>query len=537
MLRCGEWGAVYIVWNIFASKTPGDRRAGTASALQQPFFNVMPQAKLTDSAERVPQPNPPRVSSTLTSPKEPLATTSGVRPSPGVLQPEMPRRGVLASGGQPLVLRPHMRTSPGVKVVAAVLAVIASFVIIWYAFEAFGGSVNLPNAITNFFRNLPPLVDKKPNTSIAAPEAQPPTLESLASYETTIGWREKYFGKPDCEFCADDSDSDSDGLSNREEFQGQTDPTKSDTDDDGLADGDEIHVFKCSGTNKYSAGNQLYTDGDTLRGGWDCVPGQDGDVKLSDVRLQEIKTRAAEFGFHSPTITTLGASLVQYSPEPLQSSAPAVLPAGVDLSAQAQLDRDVQRLNTIKKIGIALLAYKEQLKAFPEAASFAEMAVQIKPFLGVATNTQDPINSPPFLYEYIAVPATGTFALTYYSETQKQVIRHTAEDAAMDLLEEGAQMRDAQRMEDLDKIRSALLIYSAAAASSTEGFSFPSRAEYKQKIAPQYIQTVPQDPKGGRDYDYQVGGDGGSFTLKAVLEKPVVGTTGYMCNQEECRNY
>ncbi|HCP48418.1 MAG TPA: MarR family transcriptional regulator, partial [Deltaproteobacteria bacterium] len=53
------------------------------------------------------------------------------------------------------------------------------------------------------------------------------------------GWEADY-GLDSLDRADGDTDADSDGLSNREEFKRTTDPTDSDTDGDGALDGAEV---------------------------------------------------------------------------------------------------------------------------------------------------------------------------------------------------------------------------------------------------------------------------------------------------------
>ena len=52
-----------------------------------------------------------------------------------------------------------------------------------------------------------------------------------------------------------------------------------------------------------------------------------------------------------------------------------------------------------------------------------------------------------------------------------------------------------------------------------------------------YIINWPKDPKTGQEYLYEVSAQFDTFTLKAPLDAPSSGTTGYLCNQEECGAY
>lgn len=58
--------------------------------------------------------------------------------------------------------------------------------------------------------------------------------------EIDDNWRLQHFSCLDCTKAAPDADPDRDGLTNREEYREQTDPTRKDTDRDGWADGLEL---------------------------------------------------------------------------------------------------------------------------------------------------------------------------------------------------------------------------------------------------------------------------------------------------------
>ena len=74
-------------------------------------------------------------------------------------------------------------------------------------------------------------------------------------------------------------------------------------------------------------------------------------------------------------------------------------------------------------------------------------------------------------------------------------------------------------------------------SNSPQEYVFPTVEQYPSVLTPRYLVTVPKDPATKLDYSYQVGEQFNTFTLKAVLDNPAAGTTGYMCNQDECRNY
>jgi hypothetical protein len=511
-------------WSLFKSKdntaAPAAQSGASAATAPEPFFNVMPKARFVSIDEPV---------------QKEAAQKQVVQPIAPITQAPH----VASTSGTPVVLTDGAkseltlgRSPKAMHIIGALVAVVIAIAAIGYAYVSLSKDGGPLSGVKKLWGGGS---ESTPTVTVATPTPTP----NAVVYRTPAEWRSQYFGSADCATCSDEADPDKDGLQNHEEFQAGSDPSKPDTDTDGLADGDEVHVFGCGPTNKYSAGNQEYTDADDLRGGWDCVAGPEGDIKLSEMRKAEIIDNAAEHTFHEPTIATLGASLAQYQkPGSATLITPsATVPEGVDTSPEAVLTRDVQRLNTIKKIASALLAYHAEMKQYPIAVNFGDMVAKVKPFIAVATNTTDPINVAPFVYGYEFDPVTTSFGLTYYSETQKQLIRYTEAQAKTDTAGEDKQARDSQRMDDLDKIRAALLIYSAATAEPSQSFVFPKKSEYQQKIAPQYIQSVPKDPLTDKDYPYEVSGDGSTFTLKAILEQPAQGTTGFMCNQEDCGPY
>jgi hypothetical protein len=69
-------------------------------------------------------------------------------------------------------------------------------------------------------------------------------------------------------------------------------------------------------------------------------------------------------------------------------------------------------------------------------------------------------------------------------------------------------------------------------------YVFPASDKYKSELLNNgYISQIPKDPKTDKDYEYKVGEQFDTFTLKTILDNAPEGTTGYLCNQEECRNY
>lgn len=369
---------------------------------------------------------------------------------------------------------------------------------------------------------------------------------------TPRDWQIRYFGAEICrtqETCADSADPDRDGLSNLDEYQFGTDPNNPDSDSDGLADGDEVHIFGGSPLNARSINDPKYTDADYAKGGYDTLHlGQ----LLSDKQLAGIKDKLKQYGLHQPTLKTLGVEgLGRYNfidPDAAQNQSSGAgdalqpmqslqLPSGTDTGPEAMLDRDTQRSNTIKKLAAALLKYKADRLNYPQAANFLDMVSQVKPYNQIATNPQDPINLAPLVYNYKQLDGGKDFSLSYFSETQKQLINFNQALALKASQQESAAANDAQRTRDLEALRSALLVYSSANLAGGKNFVFPTQNAYQTELVPKYISELPKDPKTGQDYEYRVSENFDTFTLKAALESPSSGTTGYLCNQEECRNY
>jgi len=126
-------------------------------------------------------------------------------------------------------------------------------------------------------------------------------------------WLAQYFSVEKCTdqtTCGDEADKDDDGLSNYAEFKATTNPLNPDTDQDGLADGDEVNIFKTEPTIKYTDKRPLveeneWTDGYQIKGGFDpLTPG----LKFTEIRNQQIKADTETYKLHEPTITTLGTT-------------------------------------------------------------------------------------------------------------------------------------------------------------------------------------------------------------------------------------
>ncbi|MEO8065652.1 MAG: cupredoxin family copper-binding protein [Candidatus Doudnabacteria bacterium] len=124
-------------------------------------------------------------------------------------------------------------------------------------------------------------------------------------------WLLQYFNNEVCAdqtYCGDAADPDQDGLSNYDEFKASTNPTNPDSDLDGLADGDEVNIYKTEPTSKFTDRRDIvqqnnWLDGFQLKNGYDpLAPG----IKFTDARKQQIGADVVKFGLHEPTMTTLG---------------------------------------------------------------------------------------------------------------------------------------------------------------------------------------------------------------------------------------
>lgn len=378
------------------------------------------------------------------------------------------------------------------------------------------------------------------------------TTQGDLAVTTPPAWQAKYFGKETCDspaICADKADPDRDGLTNIQEFQTTTDPNNADSDQDGLADGDEVTVFLSNPSQKYTAGDTTYSDSDFIKGGYNV---QTKDKKYTEAEIAQLTARMKEHGLHEPTIKTLGNVLIdiykfdgttegQSTQTPSATSSPQTATSssltGVDMSVSAKQDRDAQRTNTIKNIGVALVKYQEDHDFYPATSNFADMITAIKPYNKVATNATDPINKDVYVYTYVAEKNNTEFTLTFYSETQSQLIKKHAADAIKDKNSQEGAVNDDKRMFDLDSMRSALLLYSNKNIAGDQDYVFPLETKYKTDLVPEFISSIPKDPGTGADYEYKVSETFNTFTLKAVLQLPPAGNTGYLCNQEECRYY
>lgn len=338
-------------------------------------------------------------------------------------------------------------------------------------------------------------------------------------------------------------------LKNIEEFKLTTDPNNPDSDQDGLADGDEINVFGSDPLKNHTTNNDKYSDLDYVKGAFNFKD----DKKLDAAGINAVTAKMQSFGLHMPTIRSLDSillSVYKFSSADVPSATPTQTPSstpstsdnsgisGIDMSLAAKQDRDTKRSNAIKNIEIALVKYQIDNKVYPAGPDFETMFNEIKPYLKVATNGKDPINQDPYIYTYTASTDQKDFTLTFYSEVAAGPISKHAADAQKDANLQTAEVYDNQRKMDLEDLRTALLLYSNSNIAGNQMYVFPTKDKYKTSLVPDYISAIPKDPLTGKDYEYQPSGTFDAFTLKAVLQNPPAGNTGYLCNQvDECDYY
>ena len=376
-----------------------------------------------------------------------------------------------------------------------------------------------------------------------------PGEKQRAETKTTKEWQTQFFGNESCvqpDQCGDEADPERDGLKNLEEFEKETDPNNSDSDGDGLSDGDEVYIFASQPNNPRTASDPNYNDGDYAKGGYNPL---NKGAKFTFGEIIDISAKMKASGLHQPTITTLGESLLKiykFSASTVgeaENIAPTSSPNstnpldGFEHTAEAKQDRDTQRSNSIKNIAIALVKYFEDKQTYPLTTDFKAMFDAIKIFTKVATNPQDPINKDKYIYVYISSADGKDFTLTFFSESQSQIIRTRSSDAKKYLEQEQAAIYDDQRKNNLETLRTALLLYSSNNAGGNQEYVFPLTEDYQTSLVPEFITEIPKDPKTRQPYEYQVSETFDSFTLKAILEAPPTGRSGYLCNQEECRYY
>jgi hypothetical protein len=362
--------------------------------------------------------------------------------------------------------------------------------------------------------------------------------EQVDGVTTPPDWLQRYFNSSACAqitICGDDSDPDRDGLKNIEEYNKNTDPNNPDSDAEGISDGDEVNVFSADPLKPITFSGSAYNDAEFIKGGYDIQT----NAKYTPARLAQVKANIQQHSLHQPTITTLGESVLsEYDFVAQGTDAGSVLDPSIDQSPEAKLARDTQRVSTIKKIGAALIKYKTAQGAYPIGNDFIAMSDTIRPFNTIATNYNDPIGTDRYVYGYQSADGTD-FVLTYYSETQNLLIKYRASDAEKNVSLEDAQVNDTQRQQDLQSIQSALLVYSSANVDSNSNqiYVFPSKENYKTALVPKYITSIPKDPATGLDYEYSVGQHFDTFTLTVAAQNPAPGTTGFVCNENECTTY
>ncbi len=361
-----------------------------------------------------------------------------------------------------------------------------------------------------------------------------PGSKSLISDE----WREKYFNAKTCsnqENCGDAADPDHDGLANIQEYNSLTDPNNPDSDGDGLADGDEKNIFNYDPRNAVTSGMDKYNDTTEARAKWSAKEKR----PYTDTELKQIAANVGKFGFHTPTITTLDQTLISfytnYGKDPGATSQGSPIISVSPAPDAGSLDRDTQRSDTIKQLSFALLKYKQTSGKYPDTNNFNEMIKAIQPLLtGRAINTTDPKNVAPYVYGY-ATAFGGDFKLTYFSETQNQLISINTKEAMSLSNKDQSSQRDNQRRVDLEQISSALELYSNDNATeiNPEKKTFPAQATWKTDLA-SYMTSIPTDPQTKQDYSYSVSANKDSFALQATLEVPPTGKKGYLCTPEGC---
>ena len=402
---------------------------------------------------------------------------------------------------------------------------------------------------------------KPENLIIASPHITPTatstsaSISQLAGVNTPFAWQQKYFRNQVCadaSICGDSADPDHDGLTNAQEYKLGTDPNNPDSDQDGLSDGDEITVFLTNPLNARTASNSKYTDADFVKNIYDIT----SDKKLTPDQLAAVNQRMNQFGLHEPTLLTLGVSILKNSynfqgqipaadsgnsanasSTPTTGTTTPTNSLNVDESVSAKQDRDAQRNDAITNLGIALVQYLQKTGHVPDTQDVGQMYSDVKPYLKIAVDPQDPINVSPYVYQYVPNAALTDFTLTFYSESVNQPIQKHAADSQSDMNDKQAKINDSQRENDLQSLQTALLLYSNDNISASQAYVFPTTAKYKTALVPKYIAQIPTDPKTKQDYTYQVSQTFDSFTLKAMFENPATGTTGFLCNQQGCQNY
>jgi len=483
------------------------------------------------------------------APKNEVDPTNQPKPEPGedlVFFNVMPKANPKGAFVEPKMKVVITQSAPAENNIAGILKKYKLYFIIGGAVLVLGiGGYFLISTLATSGYKTENLLVKRAVDQSQKPQPQSPQTAGQPDFTAPQAWRDKYFpGCADAKICGDDADPDRDGLTNLKEYNLGTDPNNPDSDQDGLADGDEVNVFGTDPLNSHTGKDPKYNDADFIKGGFDITTNK----KMSAAQISALSAKMAQFGLHQPTITTLSGVLdvlynfsVQNSTttatSTLPSTASSTSPSSLDESVEAKQGRDAQRSDTIKNLEIALVKYQTDNQTYPATDDFNVMYSDVKLYLKVATNPIDPINKPPYVYSYSSNASSSDFSLSFYSEVAGQPISKNAADALKDAGNEQAAIYDNQRETDLESIRTALLLYSQNNAAGGQDYVFPTKVKYKTSIVPQYISVIPVDPKTSADYDYEVSPTFNTFTLKAVLDNPPTGTTGYMCNQDSCQNY
>jgi plastocyanin len=126
---------------------------------------------------------------------------------------------------------------------------------------------------------------------------------------------QQYFNVEVCEDlsrCGDNADPDNDGLINYDEWKVRagTDPNDPDSDGDGLADGDEFHIYKTEPAFRFSYCRDdgslacQYDDGSQVAN--DYEPSTPGN-KMDETQKAALNARIEQFKLHDPTPATLNS--------------------------------------------------------------------------------------------------------------------------------------------------------------------------------------------------------------------------------------
>lgn len=502
-------------------KPAGAPQAPTPNNIEDLIYKTMPKADGQSFSRPPVQPYmPPTPAAKPVIPAMPQAPASPASSAPAAPAP-LPASMTPVSKSDTLLGGIPASISHAGKLRAALGALIGVVVI--------GGALVV---YLKFFANktTAPAADTAQNTVATGSVNQNPQPASQIPDQ----WRVKYFGAAVCanqDNCGDSADPDHDGLTNLEEFQANTDPNNADSDKDGIADGDEVHIFGYDPTTNDTSGNPKYMDSGEPAAKWNAKANR---AYTSD-ELITIGQNIAKYGWHSPTTATLSKDVIDFYTN--QNT-----PAGTSSNTPqpGALDRDTQRLDAIKQVGFALLKYKQASFKYPDVGTFTDMIKLINPLLsGKAVNTTDPLNTGQYVYSYQSVNKGADFKLGYFSETQNQAIVLTATDVQKMSADADVVQRDTQRKSDLEQLVTALQLYSNDHISGTDANEriFPTQDQWKPSLAPTYIGQIPTDPLTHKDYTYTVSSDNSSFALQAVMENPPTGKKGYSCGPDSCDYY